>query len=341
MLAMLAPFMLGLCKCCSNFIMDNEYGISVRTMDLGSGPGGLALSFGLRTYPAGVALTKGTSRYGFVGFVPVEVGIALKGFVTGGMNEQGLSCDQQTLLGTVYPAKQNTSADISVDNLCQVLTGTCANVDEVRAVLTNGTLAPHGPCLSGGQHWVLRDAAGKSLVIEFVDGATRLYDDLNDDGETGFGIMTNEPQFGWHVENARHLRWKQANARPSVSVPGSFYPDERFLRILLLKSAMPQPNSTQEAVVQAIHVLNSITVPMGSQLGTDSSKGEGQGDHTLYGVVYDHQNKVVYWRTQTNMNIARLQLVDAQLEPGNKPGTLQFDKGALPWFTDAASALKR
>ena len=126
-----------------------------------------------------------------------------------------------------------------------------------------------------------------------------------------------------------------------MSVPGSFYPDERFLRILLLKSAMPQPNSTQEAVLQAIHVLNSITVPMGAQLGTDSSKGEGQGDHTLYGVVYDHQNKAVYWRTQTNMNVARLQLADAQLKPGDMPGTLPFDKGALPWFTDAASALKR
>ena len=54
--------LLGLGSCCSNFMMDNQYGISVRTMDLGSGPGGLALSFGVRTYPAGVALTKGASR---------------------------------------------------------------------------------------------------------------------------------------------------------------------------------------------------------------------------------------------------------------------------------------
>lgn len=53
---------------------------------------------------------------------------------------------------------------------------------------------------------------------------------------------------------------------------------------------MPPPANYQAAVLQAEHVLNVITVPMGSQMGTDSGAGEGQGDHTLFGVIYDHKN---------------------------------------------------
>ena len=40
----------------------------------------------------------------------------------------------------------------------------------------------------------------------------------------------------------------------------------------------------------ALHVLNSITVPMGEQMGTDSGFGEGRADHTHYGHIYDHRH---------------------------------------------------
>eukprot|EP01047_Picozoa_sp_COSAG01_P018814 COSAG01_NODE_1028_length_12028_cov_5.688826_5_plen_39_part_00 len=38
-------------------------------------------------------------------------------------------------------------------------------------------------------------------------------------------------------------------------------------------------------------MLNTVTVPMGAQWGTDSGakSGEGAGDHTLYGVLYDRE----------------------------------------------------
>ena len=125
---------------------------------------------------------------------------------------------------------------------------------------------------------VVRDRNGDSVVIEFIDGKTVLTEDKNDD-HSGFGIMTNEPTIDWHIENVKHAKWKLNNARPAFSIPGNFYPDERFLRIYLLKTAMDKPTSYREAIMQAVHVLNSVTVPMGNQLGTDSSAGEGAGDH--------------------------------------------------------------
>ena len=236
---------------CSNFQMQNEYQISVRTMDLGLP----FAAFGIRTVARGAALAApahAVARLGFVSFVPEKLGVVMGDMVAGGMNEAGLSCDLQTLLGTVYPAKTgNASTDLPVNNLCEWLLGHCASVDEARAALANRTVTPHGPCLAGGSHWVLRDAAGRSLVIEFgaeaagtgagttaaegaaagtartaggvvvgaegsvaAVGVAHLYLDLNDEGATGFGIMTNEPVR--LVVRSVVRAWRQRDARSST-----------------------------------------------------------------------------------------------------------------------------
>jgi penicillin V acylase-like amidase (Ntn superfamily) len=329
---------------CSNFHMENDYRLTGRTMDLGNG------TFGLATRPRGsrIAFNNASASFGFVAFLPVVDGEVLANYATGGLNEAGLSCDEHALINTVYPNKTGTPSDLSVNFFCEYMLAQCATAEDARAVLANGTVTPHGPStkwLTGGVHFALRDAFGESIVVEFLGGETVAAMDLNDGGETGFGVMTNEPPLQWHLENVRHAAWKQQNARPAFTIPGTFYPDERFLRLSLFKSAMPKPSSYQEAMMQAVHVLNSVTLPMGDQLGTDSSRGEGEGDHTLFGVVYDHANRTVYWRTSTNQNLQRLRLADARLHNASSPSSssspafLPLDGNELPWFSDAASAL--
>jgi penicillin V acylase-like amidase (Ntn superfamily) len=140
------------------------------------------------------------------------------------------------------------------------------------------------------------------------------------------------------VENARHASWKRSNQNPAFTLPGAFYPDERFLRIEILKGGMPKPSSYDEAVMQAVQVLNSVTVPQGA-MGTDSSAGEGQLDHTWFGVCYDHLNTTMYWRTLWNQNLQRVRLQDAHLAPGEKQRFLILQGNDLPWFNDASAAL--
>ena len=328
---------------CSNFIMDNDFVISARTMDLGVG-----LSFGIGTTPVSSqlgTLAFPTARHGFVGFVPIEVGIVLEHLVTAGLNSVGVSCDQQTLLHTVYPnATGNTSTDVGIDYFCEYVLGNVENITSLQSDLLHKRVTPHGASVAGGQHFVVRDASGDSLVVEFLDGTVTATRDQNDQGKSGFGVMTNEPSFSWQVENARHAMWKLKNARPSFTIPGAFYPDERFLRIHLFKSVLPTPKTNVEAIQQAVHVMNGVTVPGGNQMGTDSSKGEGEGDHTLFGVVYDHAERVVYWRTQSNQNLQRLRLVDAKISLKNETrGKILFGYGNndLPWYHDASSSIKR
>merc|ERR1712176_1011903 len=122
-------------------------------------------------------------------------------------------------------------------------------------------------------------------------------------------------------------------------MPGGWYPEERFQRLHLVKSAMPNPASYQEAIMQTVHVLNTVTVPMGNQMGTDSGKGEGLGDHTQYAVIYDSKNQIIYWRTQVNQNLQRLRLTDADLGKGAKERVIAAMSPILPWFSDASGYL--
>ena len=122
-------------------------------------------------------------------------------------------------------------------------------------------------------------------------------------------------------------------------MPGAWYPNERFQRLFLVKSGMPKPSSYQEAISQTVHVLNTVTVPMGLQIGTDSGSAEGENDRTHWGVIYDHLNRIVYWRSAMNQNLQRLRLQDAGLMVGEVEGRLLTESSKLPFFTDAARSI--
>merc|ERR1712150_94303 len=216
-----------------------------------------------------------------------------------------------------------------VSHVCQWALEGFGSVSELKEGLKGINFFGDAPL---GAHWALRDAQGQGVVIEFIDGQMKVYDDSNDQGKTGFGIMTNAPPLEWQMNALRHLHWKQSKARPSVAMPGSWYPDERFQRIHLVKSGMPQPKSYEEAMMQAVHALNTITVPMGLQMGTDTGDGEGNTDHTQYALIYDHKQRYVYWRTAVNQNLQRLRLQDCKLTKGSMLQKIALFNPSLPWF---------
>ena len=173
-------------------------------------------------------------------------------------------------------------------------------------------------------------------MAEFVAGSANLYLDLNDGGATGFGVMTNEPEFPWQLQMIKHVQWKLKRSSPAaLSIPGDFYPDSRFLRLWLHKSMMEPASEYRQAVADAASVLNSVTVPRGAQPGKD-----GGSSRTHWGVVWDHKNSTVYWRSESNMNLQRLRLADAGLDDGAARRYLTVESAQLPFFSDAAAQLR-
>ena len=330
---------------CSNWLMPHDTGLSGRTTDLG----GKGLEFKLRTLPRGskalgtALLPGGVSSFGYLGVVPALGPLEVSPMVAAGINEKGLTCDMQTLITTEMPSKSSngTSANLFVELFCQWALGGFADTDSVRDALLSRVHVYGSKLESGanGQHYSLRDALGRSLVVEWVGGTQQVYQDLDDEGVTGWGLMTNEPEYPWMVRMVQHFEWKTSLARPSVSVPGAFYPDERFLRLHLLRKGLPKPKDAREALMHAVHLLNAVTVPPGQQLGTDSGAGEGLGDHTLWGVIYDHRNASVYFREALNQNLQRVRLSDLPLQQGAAIVELPVGpKNELPFFGDAAKS---
>ena len=101
---------------------------------------------------------------------------------------------------------------------------------------------------------------------------------------------------------------------------------------------MPRPGSLQEAIAQAVHVLNTVSVPMGAQIGKDMSD-EAADHRTEWLAIWDHKSPTVYWRSVSNQNLARLLLADADLGVGGEQRLMTVKSAKLPWFTDAAAAL--
>jgi len=68
---------------------------------------------------------------------------------------------------------------------------------------------------------------------------------------------------------------------------------------------------------------------------------EADADHrTEWAAIWDDKNAVVYWRAVSNQNLARLRLQDAGLELGGQQRILLVRSPKLPWFSDAAAALR-
>eukprot|EP00747_Dinoflagellata_sp_TGD_P169174 gnl/TRDRNA2_/TRDRNA2_197450_c0_seq1.p1 gnl/TRDRNA2_/TRDRNA2_197450_c0~~gnl/TRDRNA2_/TRDRNA2_197450_c0_seq1.p1 ORF type:complete len:410 (-),score=41.83 gnl/TRDRNA2_/TRDRNA2_197450_c0_seq1:173-1402(-) len=302
---------------CSHFTMENDYTISARTEDLPGSP-----HFTIITRPRG---SKGlrASKYGYVGFVDSNI--------RSGLNDAGLNCDKQTLDAASHPGPSHTLDNIDAAKICQWALEGYGSVHDMKIGLTGvNFVRSKDPAFAYG-HWAFRDAVGEGVVIEFTNHTMKVFDDNNDGGKTGYGIMTNDPPFPEHLRQVEVLEKEEKHKTPPLQMPGGWGSVDRFNRIFLIKSNLPKPNSSEEALMQAVHTLNSISVPSG-----DDFFG---GFLTQWSVVYDHKNRTLYWRSHNNQNLQRIRLADAGLAEGHREQKLSVNSSQLPWFADAAALL--
>jgi penicillin V acylase-like amidase (Ntn superfamily) len=116
----------------------------------------------------------GDKHYGFP-FVVVD-----------SINEYGLSCGLQTLVGTSYePILNPLKTDIFAGTFCLWATGSFQNIYQVQDALKKISIV--GPDIIA-QHFILHDSSGNGLIVEIINGKQNVYLDLNDNGITGYGI---------------------------------------------------------------------------------------------------------------------------------------------------------
>jgi len=330
--------------------MENDFRLSARTLDNPPTAWIARQGSAITVVPRGTTGALGLrGRFGYLGFftlpnasmaATVQVSEPFRVRMAA-LNEAGLSCDEQHLDESEYQTPAgDAGVDLPTHLICEWAVMNFKYCKDVRQGLTEVRIVRGSTPIGadGGHHYTMRDASGASLVVEVVEGEIHAYDDLNDGGNTGFGVITNSPPFPWQLESLRLLQKKRSLARPAAVVPRSWYSDDRFVQIWLVKSAMPKPRTLQAAIAQTFTVMDVVTVPMGAQLGTDSEQGDG-GDFTIWGAVYDHLTPAIYWRTAENYQIQRLLLSELDLHEGAPHRYLAVNSSALTWFTDASSAL--
>ncbi len=253
-----------------------------------------------------------------LGFVALD-GFGFDRAFADGLNEAGLSVGTLWLPETRLPSDAPTSgAEPAIDfvNLAGWLLGTCRTVADVRGALTGvqvwnppaGRMWPEGqpvpPALepmmqwSFTEHLTVHDADGHDLVVEFVDGGMRMHDNV-------VGVLTNSPTYDWHLVNLRNFVGltnvekspvnlmgmpvkPTGNGSGLLGMPGDVTPPSRFVRATVLTEVATGAADHREAVNQAFHSLDLVSVPRHLA---------ASGDYTQWYVVRDHDNLVLYVRS--------------------------------------------
>ncbi|WP_201401779.1 linear amide C-N hydrolase [Kaistia sp. 32K] len=204
---------------------------------------------------------------------PIEIG-DLK--VVDGLNDKGLTF---SLLS--YPAASGhqsleaTRAVLSASDLGSWVLGSFATAAEVKAALADQSVSVVPLPLLGGVespfHYVVNDATGGSIVIEFNRGVMSVYDNP-------VRVMTNGPEFPWHLTNLSNytflsnvdksvgtfgaLKVAQPDAGiATAGLPSSSTSVGRFVRAVYYANYAEKATTPDRALLTLAHVMNNFDRP--------------------------------------------------------------------------------
>lgn len=281
------------------------------------------------TTPEGQNGLKWTSRYASVG----ANGVGLP-FLFDGVNEKGLAVGLFYFPTTAGYLKYNPAEAARTIAPWEVGSWILENFATVEEVKQNiGSVAVPEVVFKKWDfvppvHFVVHDASGKSIVIEYVEGKLHVHDDP-------LGVMTNSPAFDWHMSNLRnYVNFSMINA-PSVEVggikltgfgqgtgmlgmPGDFTPPSRFVRAVAYSTSAPPSRTGAEAVLQAFHILNNFDIPKGSvRAEQKDAHGNIEADYTLWTSASDLKARRFYFRTYENSQIRSVDLMKMPVDAKN------------------------
>ncbi|HRD56015.1 MAG TPA: choloylglycine hydrolase family protein [Parachlamydiaceae bacterium] len=250
------------------------------------------------------------SKYGVLGIIAFD-NLA----VLDGINEKGFSIGTFFFPGFAGYAKNNSNNGLSPADFPNWALTQFATIEELKTALETIKIVDV-PVKGWGQeappfHYIVYDRTGKSLVIEPIDGELKIY-------ENPLGVLTNSPDFKWHLTNLRnYINLTTINAKPfkfrglefvgfgqgsgMVGIPGDFTPPSRFVRATIYTAAAIPSNTSDEAIFQTFHILNQFDIPIGAI--KEEKEGKIYTDYTMLTCVRDPENLKYYFKTYHNSTI--------------------------------------
>jgi len=285
------------------------------------------------------------TKYGFLGINAFDI----KDAFVDGFNEKGLSFSGLMYTGAEYQP-EIPGKFINLENFTTWVLGSFSSVDEVKAAMANVYVSRSyiKKLKDMGLHVAIADAAGKSIVIEFIDGKTNIYDNP-------MGVMTNRPSFDWQMTNMKnYIHLDHNDKKPKnvngvkieptgvgsgmLGLPGDWTPPSRFVRLAVAKNAALEPKNAEEAINLSEHLLNIVDIPKGV------IKENPAPFITMYGyaqwvITKDMTNKVLYFKTYDNTAWKSVDLKKFDLKPGAARKHMSID-ATRTGIVDASGMLK-
>lgn len=241
-----------------------------------------------------------TSKYDILG---IDSGLANNALLEG-QNSEGLGLSGNFLPGyTEYSViNKNDRNYLSVIDFGRFVLSNYKSVDEVQKDITKYKVfgeklseVPVEPTV----HFMITDRTGKSIVIEFINGQMKIFD-------KSVGIMTNSPNYDWHLTNIRNYVNLSNNGNISVQssvlgdvtgfsqgssalgLPGDYTSSSRFVKAAFLAHYSSKTKNAQEAVNLVDHILNTVDIPIG--IIASQENGQMFHDYTQWVAIKDLTN---------------------------------------------------
>eukprot|EP01022_Parablepharisma_sp_SALTPOND_P028095 TRINITY_DN6927_c0_g6_i1.p1 TRINITY_DN6927_c0_g6~~TRINITY_DN6927_c0_g6_i1.p1 ORF type:complete len:431 (-),score=110.86 TRINITY_DN6927_c0_g6_i1:22-1314(-) len=271
--------------------------------------------------PDGLNGKRWRAKYGFV-----ALDMMGRDVFNDGMNEKGLMAGLFYHPGFASYAKYDPAKagnTITAQDMVAYLLSQFATIAEVESALPKVRVVPVVEKAIGKPveaHWMVTEPSGKSIVIEFQNGKLRIFDNP-------LGVITNSPNFDWHMTNLRNYINLSAVALPSkkiadldfvplgggsgmIGLPGDFTSPSRFVRaVAWSQSHRPLPNS-DEAIYELFRILDNFNVPLGAAEGSSEAadKLKGMRSSTIWTSAWAPASMALYFHTQHNRRVRRVRL---------------------------------
>ncbi len=251
-------------------------------------------------------------------------------YVFEGVNEKGMYAGDYLFLTAKYkkysPAERESS--LASWQLVSYILSNFSDVGEVKKHLPDLTVLAieyKRPRIFFPLHTKVTDKSGKSIVIEYIDGKLKIYDDP-------LGIITNAPSFDWQITNLTNypnltnssiVKVKMSDQTLDTfgvgyglkGLPGDYSSPSRFIRAAFFTRYAKKIKSPVQTVSYAFHILNAFDIPYGT-VKEPAFIGADKYAYTSLTDVIDLQNLNIYFKTYKNQNIKMLNLNSEDLTAG-------------------------
>lgn len=260
----------------------------------------------LVVYPRGIARDgyakvnplKWVSRYGSIVATSYDLGSA------DGMNEKGLAMHGLWLDATDFGKRNEKIPGVSLLMVMHYYLDNFKSVDDVLRN-TNQSAFQIIPYFHPQTHrWIkvhiaLEDASGDSAIIEFINGAPKIYHSKS------YKTLTNDPVFPDQLNNLKNYQGF-GGKKP---LPGTYDATDRFVRATYYEARLPNADSYREAVAGVISVLQNTSPPF-------TSVENNMYVRTIWRTVSDLSHHIYYFISTPNFTTVYASLDKFNLKPG-------------------------